>query len=172
MANAGITDRDMGYDAIVASLGTLGEPAVFVGILQDQGGEMTDEGVTVAGYAAVNEFGSEDGTTPERSFIRSTIDDNLDAYQAELDEALGVTVDAIIKGGAGSGRPALDRQLGLLGNRAARDIRDKIRAGGDPFLPNAPSTLAAKYPADQPLRHTNRMRQAISFQVQLDGGDP
>jgi phage gpG-like protein len=169
VASSSVTDRDLGYDNVIDWFGDLGTPAVYVGILQDKGSEMTEEGITVAGYAAVNEFGSEDGRVPERSFIRSTVDEQQADYEQRLKAGTSKVVDAVIKGGLGAGRTAMERHLGQLGAKVSRDIQQKIRDLRTPA--NAPSTLSRKYPGDNPLIHTGRMRQSISFEVRLEDKD-
>lgn len=166
MASSQVTDRDLGYGNVVEWFGDLGTPAVYVGILQDKGSEMTEEGITVAGYAAVNEFGSEDGQVPERSFIRSTVDEQQADYERRLKSGMGKVIDVVVKGGMNAGRGEMERHLGLLGAKVSRDIQQKIRDIRTP--PNAPSTLSKKYPGDNPLIHTGRMRQSISFEVRLE----
>lgn len=165
-------DTDLGYDALLATLGDMGDAAVYVGILQDQGSELDEDGnITVAGYAAVNEFGSADGRVPERSFLRSTVDANGRVYESELQAVAIETVDAAVRSlSSGQAEAALERGLGRVGARAARDVQVTIRDLRDP--PNAPSTLAGKYPGDNPLIETGRMRQSISFAVSMDGGEP
>jgi hypothetical protein len=79
-------------------------------------------------------------------------------------------IDETIYRGGAAGARKLKKDLGILGLRAQRDVQATIRAGGVPFIENAPSTLAKKYPATGPLRHTNRMRQSISFKVEMGGG--
>lgn len=170
-----VIDRDMGFEALARELGSLGQPGVYVGILQDKGGEYDEEGnITLAGYAAVNEFGTDqagpnhDIVVPERSFLRSTVDEHLADYQDELAKATGDAIDAIIASpAAGAGKAALERGLGRLGLKATRDVQNKIRDLREP--PNADSTLAAKYPGDNPLIETGRMRQSISFLVDMEG---
>lgn len=165
-------DTDLGYDALLATLGDMGDAAVYVGILQDQGSELDEDGnITVAGYAAVNEFGSADGSVPERSFLRSTVDANGRVYESELQAVAIETVDAAVRSlSSGQAEATLERGLGRVGARAARDVQVTIRDLRDP--PNAPSTLAGKYPGDNPLIETGRMRQSISFAVSMDGGEP
>lgn len=165
-------DTDLGYEALLATLGDMGDAAVYVGILQDQGSELDEDGnITVAGYAAVNEFGSADGSVPERSFLRSTVDANGRVYESELQAVAIETVDAAVRSlSSGQAEATLERGLGRVGARAARDVQLTIRDLRDP--PNAPSTLAGKYPGDNPLIETGRMRQSISFAVSMDGGEP
>ncbi len=160
-----VEDRDFGYRGFVRTFGRLGQPAVDVGIHPEDGAREVD-GITVAGYATVNEFGSADGHTPERSFMRATFDEH-DGYATEMTDAIGKMIDEIvITRGGGRGARVLDRELGKLGAVAAGDIRTKIRDLRDP--PNAPSTLARKFPGDNPLIDSGRMRQAISFRVVED----
>lgn len=163
-----VVDRDLGYRELLKGLGDLGAPGVDVGILQDKGGEyIPGEEITLAGYAAVNEFGSEDGHVPERSFLRSTVDERREEYQAELDKTVGVAIDSMVRSGAGSAGRAMEQHLGRLGLRAARDVQAKIRDLREPE--NADSTLAAKYPGTNPLIDTGRMRQSISHKVDMGG---
>jgi hypothetical protein len=172
MAKSSLTDRDRGYRKLMAGLKKLGTPAVYVGILQDKGSEMDPEGnITLAGYAAANEFGvSKDGEQriPERSFMRSTVDRNRKAYQTRLDEACGAAIDAATAGSDPAA--ALEQKLGLLGAEAQGDIQRTIRDTHEP--PNAPMTLARKYPGNHPLIHTSRMINSIQFCVSMDGSVP
>ena len=164
---SGVTDRDHGYAALKRELDKLaasGVPVVYVGILQDVGSEMSEDGgITLAGYAAANEFGTK--RIPERSFMRSTVADNQAGYQKELDEISGEFVDAALRF-PGSGNRTLERGLGRLGLRVTRDIQNKIRDIKDP--PNAPSTLARKYRGQSPLIHTGTMRRSISHLVVMN----
>ena len=165
---AQVVDKDLGYDELVRQLGDIGQPRVLVGILQDKGSELAEGGdITLAGYAAVNEFGSEDGHVPERSFMRSTVDANQMKYANMVQIALGRAVDAISSGGGASTR-VLENELGVIGNVAVGDIKKTIRVLRQPK--NADSTLARKFPANNPLIHTRRMSQSISFLVDMEGG--
>jgi len=136
--------------------------------LQDKGSEMVDGKITLAGYAAVNEFGSENGHVPERSFLRSTVDSKQGEYQKALDDATGEMIDETIHRGITAGVRKLQKDLGSLGVKASGDVKTTIREIREPA--NAPGTLAKKYPADNPLIHTGRMRQSISSKVDMDGG--
>ena len=149
-----VEDVDLGYRDVVASIRDM-NVGVVVGILQDVGGEVAEGGdLTLAGIAAVNEFGSKDGFTPERSFLRSTMAENEPRYSKELvDAALSVI----------TGSATVDVAFGLVGLGAENDVKDKIRDLRDP--PNAPATLARKFPGDNPLIDTGRMRQAIASAV-------
>lgn len=123
-------------------------PEVFVGIRAEAGAEL----VTIA---AVNEFGSADGHVPERSFLRSTVDENHKKY--------GDLLQTAVERGIDKGTTALRRELGRVGAVAAGDVQRKIRDLKDP--PNAPSTIAAKG-SDNPLVDTGRLRQSIDWKVE------
>lgn len=154
MATPRVVDRDRGYRRILRNLRRLSgvDAAVFVGIRA--GVAPAADGTSMALIAAVNEFGSSDGHVPERSFLRSTIDENRPAYMKLLERATGRAVD--------KGRGAMKRELGLVGARVAADVQRKIVALKDPA--NAPSTIAAKG-SSNPLVDLGRLRQSISFEV-------
>ena len=145
-----VVDRDLGYQKSMKNLKDLGMAPVdvFVGVRAESGGEL----VTIA---AVNEFGSADGTIPERSFLRSTVDENRKKYLSALSAAIdkGITY----------GRAAMVRELGKVGQVAVGDVQRKIRDLDTP--PNAPSTVRQKG-FDNPLIETGRLRQSIDFKVE------
>ena len=184
----GVTDRDLGYDSLIRELRALGQtshPRVYVGILQEDGEQyyeswyhtkggrkVTKSKITLAGYAAANEFGattSKGVTIPERSFLRSTVADNLAEYEAEIRQIARDFLDSAIKV-PGSGMRTLERGFGRLGLQVKADVQNKIRDIKTPK--NADITLARKYPANSPLQHTGRMRQSISHKVVMGGGAP
>lgn len=45
-------------------------------------------------YAPSHEFGTRDGSIPERSFIRSTYDEEIDRISADVHEILGDSIEA------------------------------------------------------------------------------
>lgn len=107
--------------------------------------------LSLAQIATVNEFGG--GNVPERSFMRSTFDENRSKYQKRLERFLVQVID---------GKIDLDRALGLMGTIVVRDVKVKIRDLRDP--PNAPLTIKLKG-SSNPLIDTGRMRQSIDFEV-------
>ena len=160
--------RDRGLDNLAAQLQEWMGLSVVVGIRQEKGSVVDEDGgITVAGYAAVNEFGSEDGRVPERSFLRSTIDERRDEYLKGLERAVLEGVDAAAA--EGDGTAAVTRALGRLGMAAAGDVQATIRDLRDP--PNAPYTIARKK-SSNPLIDTGRMRQSIDSEVRnVSGGE-
>lgn len=131
MAKKGrVLDRDMGYRLALKRLQTIPEVSISVGVHEDA--PPSEDGVPVAEYAEINEFGSADGRVPERSFLRSTLDEN----QAKYAERLSTKVGQALEG------KHLKVGLRELGHEVVRDVRAKIESGVGP--PNAPSTVARK----------------------------
>jgi hypothetical protein len=162
-----VTDIDRGYARILQDIASLDDTVVFVGIRQEKG--MDEDGdITVAGYATVNEFGSEDGRVPERSFLRSTVDENEAKYQGLLAAQVGLVLE---------GKLTPDKALMSLGERAVADVQMKIRSNIPPA--NAESTyrkikvgLAKGTHGSGPkvtLIDTGRMRQSIDYEVHVGG---
>lgn len=142
-----ITDRDLGYRGFLLGVENLSKlPAVFVGV---RGGG--DSELVI--IAASNEFGAPSVNVPERSYLRSTVDEKRADYAAALTRIVRDEVD-----GKRVARLGLER----LGAKAAGDVQRKIVALRDP--PNAPSTIAAKG-SSNPLIDTGRLRQSIDWVV-------
>ena len=155
-----LVDRDLGYDAIIESLLTIqkGDPQVLVGVRSEAGQDLVT-------YASANEFGVH-GKIPERSFLRSTVDENVDEYS----DLLGDAVDELVKpGSAGFLTRILSfkTKLSRVGLKAVGDIQRKIVEIKDP--PNSPRTIALKRGKANPLIDTGRMRQSITSTVVLEG---
>jgi phage gpG-like protein len=130
MGKPRVIDRDMGYRLALRRLQMIPEVAVSVGVHEDA--PPSEDGVPVAEYAAINEFGSDDGHVPERSFLRST----LDEHQAKYAQMLEGKVDQALEG------KHLKVGLREVGHEVVRDVRAKIESGVGPA--NAPSTIAKK----------------------------
>jgi hypothetical protein len=172
---SGVTDKDLGFDRIMRDLETLGSGAdVYVGIRQAKGekpaglrkadGTVTNSDATIAEIATWNEFGvtveTDDGDQvkiPERSFLRSTMDENVERYTDLMGRQLGQVID---------GEQTPKGAFKILGAAGVRDVQMKIRKGVAPA--NAPSTIARKG-SSKPLIDTGRMRQSIDYQVDMGG---
>lgn len=154
--NATLTDRDMGFEAVFKQLRELGgNPSVYVGV-RGQAAQEKPEGsdATVVEYAAFNEFGTKN--VPQRSFLRSTADENQRKYGDLLAKAVVETVD---------GKP-LRQAFGKVGEVAVGDVQQKIRNLATP--PNAPSTIKKKG-SSNPLIDSGRLRQSIDWEVHNRG---
>jgi hypothetical protein len=133
-----IHEKDRGWKEFAAFIADIkrDQPHVKVGVLDD-GGKGSDDhgGFTNAQLAAIHEFGSEDGTIPERSFIRSTLTANIQEYKRILTKIVrGIYMRKLTP----------ERGLGLLGAQVAADIKKRVTTGDEVPPPNAPSTLARK----------------------------
>jgi len=151
-----VIDRDTGYNKFLRDMKDLeGEPGVLVGIRQEKGSQVPEgSDATLAEYATYNEFGTQDGRVPERSFLRSTMDENQSPYADELQVAVENVVD---------GRASINTGLKKLGVRAVGDVKKKIGSGVPPA--NAPSTVARKK-SSKTLIDKGRMRQSIEYEVE------
>jgi hypothetical protein len=134
-----VHDKDLGWLAILQQVEALaGGAYAKVGVLEDdpKGSYRPKGGLTVAEIAAVQEFGTEDGHVPERSFLRSTFDemrDTLDEMSRKL--IIAVVLDRTL---------TVEQALNLLGAKFAAAVRAKITDGEGVPPPNAPSTRARK----------------------------
>lgn len=144
-----VKDIDMGYGTFKSRMDRIArtEPFVKVGFL---GGSDTE----VVTYASANEFGTRDGKTPERSFLRSTVRENGFAIFKKTEKFL----ETIEKP---TGKSAV-RFLGELGLFIEDKIVKKITSFRDPG--NAPSTILQKG-EDNPLIDEGRMRNAVASEV-------
>lgn len=137
-----LSDRDLGYRDILRRLAGARDSATLIGIHEDAGSDL-------AVIAAANEYGTEDGHIPERSFLRATVDANATVYGQELDAAVRAHID---------GDRTLTEGLALLGARVEGDVKQYMTDLQDP--PNAPATIARKG-SSNPLIDTGRLRAAI-----------
>ena len=72
-------------DKLISGLGK--KAYVDIGILGDT--NQTEEGgITTAGIGAVHEFGTDDGSIPERSFIRMPLETGQEQIQKEVETKL------------------------------------------------------------------------------------
>lgn len=116
-----IRDEDRGFRRIVRTMIQADGSEVSVGVQEPQAG--TDRGgITNAGVAAIHEFGAPSKNIPERSFIRSTVDENRNRY-ARLFDRVGRD--------AATGRQALGA-LFVAGEQVRADIVRKIQSGIPP----------------------------------------
>lgn len=150
--NAKITDRDRGYRRLIRRLlGPIAKgPGVTVGIHEQEGAATPDGDVSIATYATINEFGL---GVPERSFLRSTADENAEDYGKAIERAILDDLEG--------GRSVVDG-LDRVGMRAVRDVKRKIRDLKEPA--NAESTIKKKG-SSNPLVDQGAMRQAVTHRV-------
>lgn len=145
-----VVDRDRGYQASIKRLLGVGNLGVSVGVHEDAG--VGANGTPVAEYAMINEFGSDDGHVPERSFLRSTLDENEARYAASLEKAVIRTLDGV----------PLAVAMQPLAQQVRQDVQRKIDSGVGP--PNAPSTIVKKGHG-RTLDDTGALHDAITARV-------
>lgn len=141
-----VVDIDRGYAELFQSLRSMSNVQVVVGVKSDGGDP------DIADVAFWNEFGTDDGHVPERSFLRSTLDENRDKYAKLMSDAVRKVT---------RGAKTLNAYR-LVGRRIVFDVQRKISSGVSP--PNAPSTLARKR-GTTPLVDTGALRSAVDFEV-------
>ena len=141
------------------------ETRVVVGLPKDAA--PYPDGTPVQGVGATHEFGAEgiftftgrsgDRVTvngiPERSFLRSTLDQNEDQYLKMLEKGILNFVE--------KGTP-LRHALGSVGLQATGDVQQMITDIQEP--PNSPQVVKAKG-SSNPLIDTGHMRQSVNFEV-------
>ena len=126
---AKIQSRDLGYAAMKLRIKQMKNSYTKVGV---QAGSKEQDGVTdLVTVAAANEFGT--NTIPERSFIRSTFEEN----KTELAAVSAAEVKAIVEG-----RKTVDTSLSLIGLLHTGQIQAKIHSNIPP--PNAEATIERK----------------------------
>lgn len=116
--------------------------------IQGSQAEQERDGATNVLIGSVHEFGS--STVPERSFMRSTFDENKNTYQTELDKI----------GKGFFSKVEIEGELLLLGEKYRRDIINKIRSGIQPPLKD--ETVKAKAGVATPLYRTGQMINATT----------
>lgn len=150
-----VVDRDLGFKDLMDVFSDLeGTTSVYVGVP----GTADDykDGANQVLVASVNEFGSSDGRIPERSFLRSTVDEKAQEYSALLAKLVGQAVDGKI-----TPTQALDR----LGLTVERDVKRKIVDLKEP--PNAERTIEQKK-SSNPLIDTGQLRQSITYEIRKE----
>ena len=115
--------RDRGYDKIMRNLKNATHE-VTIGIHAADGSEQHEQGQTTAAVGAYHELGL---GVPKRSFLAPTIDENEKKYQRFFNKA---------------GDQPIKKTLALIGEKAASDVRKKIRSNIAPAL--SPKTIARK----------------------------
>ena len=104
----------------------------------------------MAERAIKNEYG--DGNIPPRPFMDITFNKYQDKWMAILEKLLP------------KNDYNLDKSFRILGEVIRADIKQTIEQG-NLYIPNAPSTVAAKGGRNTPLIDTSEMRDSIEYDV-------
>lgn len=148
---------DLGYNRILKEIDKLKKkPYAKIGLLANLG-KHDNSDLTVVQIGAIHEFGSEDGKTPERSYLRSTHDEKIKEWH-KLAKKLQAKIYL--------GKISVEDALRIMGEQGVIDVKNKIRKG--PFIPLAQVTIDRKG-SDKPLIDTAQMINSINHQEILNG---
>jgi len=151
----GIRDTDKGMEEIRKQIAALSQLSVKVGIIEGSGSK---KGVSIAEYAAYNEYGvpgkKKKWQIPPRPFIRGFIENESEAIKATQEKLYKLVSE---------GKMDAATAIARLGQFAQDGIKRYI-IGGD-FEPNAELTVQRKG-SSRPLIDTGTMRNSIRYQVE------
>lgn len=151
---ANVRDIDKGLKKILSSFRELTKTSLNVGVFSDAVNSKEKGTDYVADYAITNEYGSKH--IPERSFMRSTIDEQGDKWTNSLADAFL----SVSKNGND-----INKQLYKTGAIARNDIIAKIDNNINP--PNAPSTIKKKgLTKNKTLIDTGVLRSSIEARIE------
>lgn len=153
-----VVDTDMGFDRIIKDLSELQKYSVVVGVqegtlthVEVRNGRKQKAGISIAQYAAQNEFGTR--TIPERSFMRTAFDENINTIERFAAIQIGLVID---------GESSIRQAFGLIGQAMQGMIQRKIRQINSP--PNSPRTIAEKG-SSKPLIDFGQMIASIRYAI-------
>lgn len=142
-------DIDRGLKQFIAELQKARVTEVAIGIFGYSG--ESEKGVTIAEYATHNEFGTIH--IPERSFMRTSFDENISAITADLDRGYDDVK---------SGNATVYSALNKIGMKHTDRVKKKILSNIAP--PNAASTIARKK-SSRTLIDTGTMLNSVNHLV-------
>ena len=140
-----------GLKALEARIREMGKKKVVVGVPAATDGVRGD-GLSNATIAAAHEFGVP-GHIPERSFLRTTLDEN----KKDATRVLVRELKADISQGDFSGRA-----FAIVGEKLSGEVKRKIQSGIEPALD--PETVKRKG-SSKPLIDTGNLLQSITYEV-------
>jgi hypothetical protein len=151
---ANVRDIDKGLKKILSSFRELTKTSLNVGVFSDAVNTKEKGASYVADYAITNEYGSKN--IPERSFMRSTIDEQGNKWTNSL---------ADVFTNVAKNNLDLNKQLYKTGAIARNDIIAKIDSNINP--PNAPSTIKKKgMSKNKTLIDTGILRSSIEARIE------
>lgn len=155
-ANVKTTDKDKGRNRILNEIDVLKGSYVTIGVHSEA--PPYPSGQSVQFVATENEFGN--SRIPERSFLRSTFDENRDTWRKKH----RILLNAVIKG-----RTSTKLALRALGFEMATATQNKIITLQNP--PNAQSTIDRKpLVGNNPLINTRHLLNNVGFETTVSKG--
>ena len=155
MITSRYTFNDHGLRAITSAVSKLGAARTRVGVLGSDGDAVhpTGNGLKVWEVAALQEFGTENGHIPPRSFIRSTLNDLVWVRSLMARAAQRVVF----------GKATADGALDWLGKTVVMAIQNRIMQSVPP--PNAEQTVMWKGHAHTLIGTTSVVSKSVSHDV-------
>ncbi len=123
-----------------------GADSVKVGL--PKGSNDYPDGTSVIMVGAVHEFGSSSKNIPQRSFLRSTVQEKRRKYKKMFSKLAKKIVN---------GKLTVKEALNLLGLQVQTDVKEKITDIKEPEL---------KHREGNPLVDTGHLRQSITYEVE------
>lgn len=167
-ASVQIEDKDKAnWEKLMKEL-KVGAAFVTVGVHEGAGNYTKGKSPpSVAEVALWNEFGTE--RIPERSFLRSTVDENLSRVEGWFAQAYDSIIGSIANGG--DGKAAMFKALQKIGIQVQFLIQNKIKSNVPP--PSSKATIAAKERAhsthpNHTLMDTELLLRSISNEVTVE----
>jgi len=162
MARAFVDTRDNGYRRLFENIADAkGKTLIRAGVFEGppRRAEHAEEGepLTNAEVAAVQEFGL--GTNPERSFIRSTVDEKQD----EINDKLRAVGSGVFKG-----RDEVRHEAGLFGEWFVGEMKHRI-ISNEIQPPDSPETIARKG-SSTTLVDSSQLLGSLTYDVKQGGG--
>lgn len=152
-----IQDKDLGWNAIGEFFKANDKGlCASVGIQGDKAEVEKKTGKTNVEIAVIHEFGALKANIPQRSFLRSTFDENVQDLQAKVDAAA-------IKIYEGKKSGTLKGGLMLIGEGLRKKIIEKLNSSIPP--PLSDFTIAQKGGETTSLIDTGQMKNSISSTV-------
>lgn len=154
--SATVKDDSAKFAKILRDLKTLGKLEGKVGVFADSGANFN--GKRILDYAAVQEFGNKEqgGYIPERSFIRSTADEN-DYWISDLEHAATDVIDEKDSAGVAFTKVVI---------KAKDDIKKKILKSDNKWKPLKDSTIKKKG-SSRPLIDKGFLINSIKYKIAL-----
>ncbi len=155
-----VKDIDLGLKKIVLEMEQLGKAEILIGIQEGSKttldyvrGRKSIPNLNIASYAAKNEFGTPE--IPERSFMRSTFDQNIQAIENFVERRYAEIIDQQL---------SVSQGLGQIGKFLEGAVKDKIREIRTP--PNSPRTIKIKK-SSKPLIDFGQMFSSVRYVVRV-----
>lgn len=145
-----ISDTDPGFRNLIASLRSLEDKKLKVGVLPSAG--RNSEGVDLVDVAVWNEFGTRH--IPARPFMRIAADKNENKWNRYAERC----VDAALKN-----RANINNALNLLGEQVKSDVQ-RVFGSGE-LAPNKASTIRRKG-SSKPLIDHGDLRRSIGYKIE------